>query len=121
MKKLFLIIAIFIGISVAANAQSTTSVKSEKVKSEALTTKKAETTNVRGNFVDKDNDGVCDNYQMRGKNKDCPNFVDANNDGICDNYKAKGNCCGNGGCKGHNHNHGRHHHGKGHCCGNSKN
>ncbi len=31
-----------------------------------------------GNFVDADNDGVCDN---RGNG----NFVDADNDGVCDN------------------------------------
>lgn len=32
------------------------------------------------NYVDIDNDGICDNY---GTNK---NYIDTNNDGICDNY-----------------------------------
>lgn len=117
MKRVILITGVIIGMTFAANAQSTTTAKNEKAKAEVSTTKKTETTNVRGNFVDKDKDGVCDNYQMRGKNKDCPNFVDANNDGICDNYKAKGNCCG----KGHAHNNARHRHGRGHCCGNANN
>ncbi len=91
---------------------------------------KADSTNVsakRGyNFVDKNNDGICDNWQssktnrtVNGKNfvdnnKDgiCDNrpvsnnaktakgrnFVDKNNDGICDNRQGNnsGNCCGKG-------------------------
>lgn len=121
MKRVVLIIIVICGITIAGNAQSSTATKSEKAKTENAISKKVENTNVRGNFVDKDKDGVCDNYKMRGKNKDCPNYVDANNDGICDNYKAKGNCCGNCDGKGHHHNNGKHRHGKGHCCENSKN
>jgi hypothetical protein len=54
------------------------------------------------NFVDVDNDGVCDNAQSGT----CPNknkgngFVDENNDGVCDNA---GNCPmhnSNKGCSG---------------------
>lgn len=34
------------------------------------------------NYIDANNDGVCDNAK-----KDCTrNFVDADNDGVCDNY-----------------------------------
>lgn len=40
------------------------------------------------NFVDSDNDGVCDYY-----NTSCQ-FVDNDGDGICDNYGSNG--CGNG-------------------------
>lgn len=40
------------------------------------------------NFVDNDNDGVCDYY-----NTSSP-FVDNDGDGICDNYGS--NSCGNG-------------------------
>ena len=40
------------------------------------------------NFVDNDNDGVCDYY-----NTACQ-FVDNDGDGICDNYNS--NVCGNG-------------------------
>ncbi len=41
-------------------------------------------------FVDADNDGICDNAGNRG-------FVDADNDGICDNAANRG-CrrCGRG-------------------------
>lgn len=50
--------------------------------------------NRRGNFVDTDGDGICDN---RGQN-----FVDADGDGICDNRgegKGQGRHHGNGrGC-----------------------
>jgi hypothetical protein len=70
----------------------------------------------RSGFVDKNNDGVCDNagtgrYQGRGAN-----FIDNNNDGICDNRQngvGKGN-------QGHGRNTGqgnRHRHGQGRCCG----
>ena len=67
--------------------------------------------------VHKDCAGKCDPTN-KGKNKDCPNFVDKNKDGVCDNYsagkpccgkdemKGKGKCCGKGEMKG-----------KGCCCG----
>lgn len=53
------------------------------------------------NFVDKNNDGICDNrgsgrYQGRG-----PNFVDKNNDGICDHRQD-----GTGRGQGFRHRHG---------------
>ena len=41
---------------------------------------------VRGGFVDQNNDGICDN---RGT---AVNYVDADNDGICDNRTPK--ACG---------------------------
>jgi hypothetical protein len=60
--------------------------------------------------------GKCD-PQNKGKNKDCPNFVDKNNDGVCDNFVAGKSCCGNGDmkgkgtcCKGEKK-------GRGNCCG----
>lgn len=71
-------------------------------------TEKPKTAARGANFVDKNNDGVCDNrgsgrFQGRG-----PNFVDANNDGICDHRQdhtgrgqgyrhrnGQGNCRGN--------------------------
>lgn len=44
------------------------------------------------NFVDKNKDGICDNYT--GKKG---NFVDDDKDGVCDNYKKEtGNGCGTG-------------------------
>lgn len=56
-------------------------------------------TTKRGQWVDKNNDGICDNYQNLKTNPKGSNFVDKNKDGICDNYQnnAKNNmCCGQG-------------------------
>jgi hypothetical protein len=57
-------------------------------------------TNRKGsNFVDKNKDGICDNIQKIKSNANCPNFVDQNKDGICDNFQnnAKNKmCCGKG-------------------------
>ena len=59
------------------------------------------------NFVDKDGDGICDNYTANhGKNgqRKGKGFVDANGDGICDNAgSGKGMGAGKGsgtGCTG---------------------
>jgi len=63
-----------------------------------------------GKFIDKNNNGVCDNFEARNKNGKGANFVDKDGDGKCDNRqnvasgKGNGNCCGKG--KGH-----------GYCCG----
>ena len=46
---------------------------------------------VRGEYVDRNNDGVCDNYGVgKGANGQgsCAGYVDADGDGICDNYGA---------------------------------
>lgn len=51
---------------------------------------------VRGEYVDRNNDGVCDNYGVgKGANGQgsCAGYADADGDGICDNYA---NGCGNG-------------------------
>jgi hypothetical protein len=55
-----------------------------------------------GNFVDKNKNGVCDNFEARGNTGHGKNFVDKNGDGKCDNCqgdckgKGNGNCCGKG-------------------------
>ena len=54
---------------------------------------------VPGTFVDKDNNGICDNYESRGNVGRGRNYVDTNGDGICDN---KGNKGGKGWGKGNN-------------------
>lgn len=69
---------------------------------------------VNGNFVDENNDGICDNCgnvicPQNGTGNGCRrgngNFIDENKDGICDNYDnavrpqngtGKGNHRGNG-------------------------
>lgn len=46
---------------------------------------------VRGEYVDRNNDGVCDNYGVgKGANGQgsCAGYADADGDGICDNYGA---------------------------------
>lgn len=51
---------------------------------------------VRGEYVDLDNDGVCDNYGTgngTGGQGSCAGYVDADGNGVCDNYA---NGCGNG-------------------------
>ena len=48
---------------------------------------------VRGEYVDLDNDGVCDNYGAGQGSRS--GYVDADGDGICDNY-GNGYGCGNG-------------------------
>jgi hypothetical protein len=56
------------------------------------------------NFVDKNKDGICDNRQVSKNNQSGKgrNFVDKNNDGICDNRQGNNswNCCGKGYCHG---------------------
>ncbi len=70
-----------------------------------------------GNFVDKDNNGVCDNFESRSGSGRGSNFADKNNDGICDNRanvgKKSGNTCRFG--QGNRHRHGQ---GRGQGCGN---
>ncbi|HNX42870.1 MAG TPA: hypothetical protein PLJ84_00400 [Bacteroidales bacterium] len=69
------------------------------------------------NFVDKNNDGVCDNYGSGRYQGRGANFIDSNKDGICDNRQgATGKW--NSGCSMGNGN--RHRHGNGHCCGSLK-
>ena len=46
---------------------------------------------VRGEYVDRNNDGVCDNC-ANGQGS-CPGYADADGNGVCDNYA---NGCGNG-------------------------
>ena len=51
---------------------------------------------VRGEYVDLDNDGVCDNYgsdNCANGQGSCPGYADADGNGVCDNYA---NGCGNG-------------------------
>jgi len=72
-------------------------------------------------FVDKDGDGICDNYATHGGKGGMgkghgAGFVDANNDGICDNAKA-GKGMGQGAGQGKGQGQGK---GKKGCCGAAK-
>ena len=65
---------------------------------------KSATIPLPGKFIDKNNDGICDNRQVYSKGANCPDFSDRNKDGICDNLqKKKGNCCYSQYCKGPQH------------------
>ncbi|MBK7175525.1 MAG: hypothetical protein IPH84_20435 [Bacteroidales bacterium] len=64
------------------------------------TAKPANTTNqsyTPGTFVDKDNNGTCDNYENRGGRGRGANFVDADGDGVCDRRSGNGYRQGNRG------------------------
>lgn len=81
MKKLFGIMFLVAAIASTSAFAQTQSNKPTKNKAQTVSSQ-----NFRGpNFVDKNNDGVCDN---RGTNmrRSGANFIDKNNDGVCDNY-----------------------------------
>jgi hypothetical protein len=91
-------LAVIFSTQVYSQAAETTKAKA----SDPKTTEQAKSTT--GNFVDKNNNGVCDNFEAHGKSGQGKNFVDKNGDGKCDN--CKGDCKGD--CKGK---------GNGTCCG----
>jgi hypothetical protein len=43
-----------------------------------------------GTFVDKDNNGTCDNYENRGNRGRGNNYIDADGNGVCDHRGEKG-------------------------------
>lgn len=119
-------IAVMLFISSQGFSQNSVSDKSQNNQGN---TGKANTV-ARGNFVDSNNDGICDNYQVRTNNGRGANFVDKNGDGICDNRgsggtgRGKGNGCGMGYQRGHGNGGGAglgnqrgYGQGRGNCCG----
>jgi hypothetical protein len=54
----------------------------------------------QGKFVDKNNNGICDNFEAREKSGKCANFTDNDGDGKCDNCKKMTNCAKNSNCCG---------------------
>jgi hypothetical protein len=58
----------------------------------------------KGSFADKNNNGICDNFESRQVNAKGKNFVDENGDGICD---KRGTIRGNGNSTGTCTHHGR--------------
>lgn len=84
--------------------------------SDAAATVGAAIATVRGEYVDRDNDGVCDN--CAANQGACPGYADTDNDGVCDNYGTgahhgcgAGNGTGNGGGSGYGAGNGGGHHG----------
>jgi len=108
--KLFLATALTMIFAVQANAQSNATANQPAQKQKAVNS-------ASGNFVDKDNNGVCDNFESRSGNGQGANFVDKNGDGICDNRanvgKKAGNNCRNG--QGNQYRNGQGQ-GRGNCC-----
>ena len=87
--KLFLATAITMIFALQSNAQNANTANQPAQKQAAA--------NATGrNYVDKDNNGVCDNLGTRSGNGRGANFVDKNGDGICDNRANAGNKCRNG-------------------------
>ncbi|HTX89012.1 MAG TPA: hypothetical protein VMC08_08490 [Bacteroidales bacterium] len=72
--------------------------------------------NASRNYVDKNGNGICDNFENGLRGGRSSNFVDKNGDGICDHRQYGGvapgmkGCCGNG----YQRHYGR---GKGYACG----
>lgn len=86
--------------------------------SDAAATVGAAIATVRGEYVDRDNDGVCDNYA--DGQAGCTGYIDADNNGVCDNYgtgahhgcgAGNGTDTGNGGGSGYGAGNGGGHHG----------
>jgi hypothetical protein len=79
--------------AIQSNAQNTNSANQPAQKQNTVSSSS-------GNYVDKDNNGVCDNFNTRSGKGHGVNFTDKNNDGICDNRanvgKKSGNNCRNG-------------------------
>jgi hypothetical protein len=113
MKKFKLTTGILIMLMIASTMVF--SQTKEPVKTQNDNQEKTTLVNTGRNFVDQNNDGICDNRQNnQSKQVQGRNFVDKNNDGICDNNpngnpnckNGKGNqnncrvknnnCCGNG-------------------------
>jgi len=107
--KLILAIVIILTFAFQSNAQSTKATNQS-------TQKQTEVNSTPGNYVDKDNNGVCDNLGTRSGKGRGPNFVDKDGDGICDHRasvgKNSGNKCRNG--QGYQYRNGR---GQGKGCG----
>ena len=108
--KLILAMAVVMIFAIQSNAQNTNSANQPAQKQSSVNS-------ASGNFVDKNNNGVCDNFESRSGNGHSANFVDKNGDGICDNRAIgsgkTGNNCRNG--QGNQYRHGQGQ-GRGNCC-----
>ncbi len=87
--KLILATTFMMIFTVQANAQSNAAANQP-------VQKQAAANSTGRNYVDKDNNGVCDNLGTKAGNGRGANFVDKNGDGVCDNGANAGNKCRNG-------------------------
>lgn len=88
--KLIMTIAVGMIFTLQSNAQNSNSANQPAQKQKAVNS-------ASFNFVDKDNNGVCDNFEARSGKGHGRNYVDKNGDGICDNRanigKKSGKTC----------------------------
>lgn len=114
MKNIWkLLLAAAIMTLIALTGQSQTNTVQTKQQDQKQTSANPAT----GTFVDKNNNGVCDNYESRSGTGHGANFVDKNGDGTCDNRANAGNKPGNK-CRNRQGNQYRHGQGQGGGCGN---
>jgi len=113
--RLFLATAILMifGLQVQSQNNTTTAKQQDQQKTTVNST--------RGTFVDKNNNGICDNFESRSAKGQGANFVDKDGDGICDNRANAGtksaNTCAKG--QGNQYRHGQGQgKGQGRGCGN---
>ncbi len=115
MKTLLFTMAILLSVTSYSFAQSKDQDNSKSADNSTLVPARQ--------FVDANNDGVCDNFANRPANGQGRNFVDKNNDGKCDNnpcnngknFRGQGRK-GNGTCgNGNGFRHGRNQRGNGNC------
>jgi len=111
--RITILMAFMSFVALQGFSQNTSSATTQKDLRNSVTTTKP----TPGKFIDKNKDGVCDNYQAKMKTGRGANFADKNGDGVCDNkqnasqMKRNPNCCG----MGFQHRNGQ---GKENCCGN---
>lgn len=100
--KLMLAVSVMMIFAIQSNAQIAKPAKPAAQKQNAVNS-------ASGNFVDKNNNGICDNYEARPANTRGRNYVDKDGNGICDNRaqlgKKQGKYCRNG--QGNQHRHGQ--------------
>ncbi|HNY01642.1 MAG TPA: hypothetical protein PKG48_03590 [Bacteroidales bacterium] len=84
-----LLLVIFAGTTFAQTSAAATPVK-----------KAGTTMATQGKFVDKNNNGICDNHESKTPGTPGKNFVDKNGDGKCDLCGSAGPCKGAGNCPG---------------------
>jgi hypothetical protein len=56
---------------------------------------------VQCKYVDNNNNGICDNHELKGKDSQCANFIDKDGNGICDNCGKNANAGQGATCQGH--------------------
>ena len=93
LSKIMLAVAIMLLLAVSANAQNNSSTNQ-------TADKQIVANSTARNFVDTDNNGVCDNLGTRSGKGQCGDFIDKNKDGVCDNRVNVGNRSGNNGKNG---------------------